>query len=70
VYFRRLLACEARRFFLAAGRRGKRLTREELAELLRLHPNGSRYKSDLSWLRTMRVLPERGPIALTDAVYR
>lgn len=42
------------------------LSREELASLLELHPNGGSYGANLGWLRTMGVITERGPIALTE----
>lgn len=41
------------------------LTRDELAAALGIHPNGGRFGSDLAWLRTMGVITDRGPIALT-----
>jgi hypothetical protein len=46
------------------------LTRETLAERLELHPNGGRYNRTLAWLRDMGVIPERGPITLTEGVFR
>ena len=49
---------------------GKSLSREELAELLGLHPNGGRYGRDLAWLRQMRVIPERAAIYLTEGALR
>ena len=42
------------------------LTRNELAEVLGIHPTGGRYGTNLGWLRTMGVLPDRGSIELTD----
>jgi hypothetical protein len=45
-------------------------TRESLAAALNIHPNGGRYGSNLAYLRTMGVLPERGEIYLTEAAYR
>jgi len=49
---------------------GRILTREELAQLLEIHPNGGRYLSDLAWLRDMGVIPERGGIELTEGAMR
>jgi hypothetical protein len=45
-------------------------TRETLAEALGIHPNGGRYGSNLARLRTMGLIPERGPIQLTEGAYR
>jgi uncharacterized protein len=50
--------------------RGKRFSRETLAKVLGLHPNGGRYGSNLARLRTMGLIPERGDIYLTEAAYR
>lgn len=44
-----------------------RFTRDSLAAAMGIHPNGGRYGSDLSWLRTMGLIPERGDIYLTEA---
>jgi hypothetical protein len=49
---------------------GRPLSRDELAAELGIHPNGGRFGSDLGWLRTMGLLPERGAILATDAVMR
>lgn len=49
---------------------GAPLSREELAELLGIHPNGGRYGSNLAWLRTMGVITDRGPIAATEGLQR
>ncbi len=49
---------------------GKPLAREELAERLGLHPNGGSYGANLGWLRTMRLITERGPITVTEALHR
>jgi hypothetical protein len=49
---------------------GRALTRDELAELLAIHPNGGRFNRDLAWLRAMKVIPERGPIQLTEGAHR
>jgi hypothetical protein len=45
---------------------GGRLSREELAQRLGIHPNGGRYGTDLAWLRDMGLIPERGAIELTE----
>lgn len=45
------------------------LSREQLAERLGIHPNGGRFNSNLAWMRTMGLLPERGQISLTGATY-
>jgi len=42
------------------------LTQEELAERLGIHPRGGRFTGDLAWLRQMKVIPERGPISVTE----
>lgn len=47
-----------------------RFTRETLAAVLGIHPNGGRYGSNLGLLRAMGVIPERSEIFLTEAVYR
>lgn len=49
---------------------GRPVSRDELAAALGIHPTGSRYSTDLAWLRTMGLIPERGPIALTDGATR
>jgi len=49
---------------------GHPLSREELAERLGLHPNGGSYGTNLGWLRTMGVITERGPIAVTEGLKR
>ncbi|HYO24965.1 MAG TPA: hypothetical protein VEQ85_08445 [Lacipirellulaceae bacterium] len=49
---------------------GGPFTRETLAAALGIHPNGGRYGSDLAWLRTMRVITERGPIEVTEGARR
>jgi uncharacterized protein len=49
---------------------GQSLSREELAAALGIHPNGGRYGSNLAWLRTMGVITDRGPIAVTDGLLR
>lgn len=54
---------------LASDRR-TRFTRESLAEVLQVHPNGGRYGSNLARLRTMGLIPDRGAIHLTDAADR
>lgn len=46
------------------------LSREELAEQLGLHPRGGSYGVNLARLRTMGLITDRGPIALTDAFDR
>jgi hypothetical protein len=45
------------------------VSRDELAALLQLHPTGGRYGSNLGWLRTLGLLPERGPMSLTPAFF-
>jgi hypothetical protein len=45
------------------------LSREALAERLRIHPNGGRFNSNLKWLREMGVIPERGPIKAVEGVF-
>jgi len=59
-----------RRVFREILEAGKHLSREELAERLGIHPNGSRYNTTLAWLRDMGVIPERGSIYPTEGVYR
>lgn len=46
------------------------LSKEELAEMLGIHPNGSRFGSDLARLRTMGVIPERGAIKLNESAFK
>ena len=48
----------------------KPLTREELAAILGIHPNGSRFNQDLAWLRTMGLIPERGAISPMAGLFR
>lgn len=48
---------------------GETLTRDSLAERLGLHPNGGRYGRSLAWLRTMGLIPEKGDIKPTPAVF-
>jgi hypothetical protein len=45
------------------------LSKQELADLLEIHPNGSRFNTDLAWLRAMGVIPERGSIEATAGVF-
>lgn len=45
-------------------------TRDTLAQKLGIHPNGGRYGSNLAWLRTMGLIPERGTIELTEGAWR
>ena len=45
-------------------------SREDLAAELGIHPNGGRFLSDLSWLRQMGVIPDRGAIELTEGAKR
>lgn len=45
------------------------ISREELADLLGLHPNGGRYGANLSRLRTMGLITPRGPIAPTEGLF-
>jgi len=59
-----------RRIFREILQADKHLSREELAERLGIHPNGSRYNTTLAWLRDMGVIPERGSIYPTEGVYR
>lgn len=54
-----------RRTLRAVIEADRTLSREELAGLLGLHPNGGRFNRDLAWLRTMGLIPERGAIQLT-----
>ncbi len=49
---------------------GGPLSREDLAGLLGIHPNGGRFNSQLGWLRTMGVIPERGSIVATEGAHR
>jgi hypothetical protein len=49
---------------------GKPRSRDQLAEVLGLHPTGGRFGTNLGWLRTMGVITERGPIAVTEGLYR
>ncbi len=60
----------ARRMFETIARENRPLTREELAGILGLHPNGGRYGRDLAWLRTMGVISERGDIFVTEGAKR
>jgi hypothetical protein len=45
------------------------LTKEELADLLGIHPNGGRFNRTLAWLRDMGAIPARGSIAATPGVF-
>ncbi len=45
-------------------------TRDSLAEKLGIHPNGGRYGSNLAWMRTMGLIPERGTVELTKGAWR
>lgn len=47
-----------------------RVTREELADALGVHPNGGSYGGNLSRLRTMGLITARGPIELTEGAAR
>lgn len=47
-----------------------KIVKQGLAARLGIHPNGGRFNSDLSWLRTMGLIPERGLIYLTPEAYR
>lgn len=47
---------------------GKPLTREELAESMGIHPKGGTYGMNLAWLRTLGIITDRGPIAVTAAL--
>lgn len=49
---------------------GKPLSREELAERLSLHPRGGTHNTNLSRLRAMGLITERGPITTTDGLFR
>lgn len=49
---------------------GVRLSREELAAALGLHPNGGSYGANLGWLRTMGLITARGPIEQTEGLNR
>jgi hypothetical protein len=53
-----------------ANGEGTRFTRETLAEILQIHPNGGRYGSNLARLRTMGLIPDRGDIYLTEGARR
>ncbi len=46
------------------------LSKDELAAALGLHPKGGSFGTNLGWLRTMGVITERGPIALTAGADR
>lgn len=46
------------------------LSREQVAAALGIHPNGGRYNTNLGRLRTMGLIPERGPIRLTPEALR
>lgn len=59
-----------RRVFETIAEAGMGLTREQLAGMLGIHPNGGRYTSTLAWLRTMGVITVSGPIELTDGAKR
>lgn len=59
-----------RRVFQTIAEAGMGLTREQLAGMLGIHPNGGRYTSTLAWLRTMGVITDKGPIVLTDGARR
>jgi hypothetical protein len=48
----------------------KPISREDLAAALGVHHNGSRFGSNLAWLRAMKLIPDRGPILLTEAFRR
>jgi uncharacterized protein len=49
---------------------GRTFDRETLAAALDLHPNGGTYNTSLGRLRCMGLIPERGPIKLTEAALR
>jgi hypothetical protein len=49
---------------------GRPLSREELAGLLGIHPNGGSYGANLGWLRTMGLITEKGPITTTEGLLR
>ena len=55
-----------RNVFRAILGAGRPLSREELAAILGIHPNGGRFNRSLAWFRTMGVIPERGPIEPTN----
>lgn len=59
-----------RRILRVLDESSRPLSREELAAVLNLHPNGGSYGANLGWLRTMGVITERGPIALTEGARR
>ncbi len=46
------------------------LTRIEAAERLGIHPNGGRYGSDIARLRILGLMVARGPLELTEALFR
>jgi hypothetical protein len=46
------------------------LTRQELAEKLGIHPNGGRFLQNLARLREMGLIPEKGAIHATEAVFQ
>lgn len=46
------------------------LSRQDLAALLQLHPNGGRFLQNLARLREMQLIPERGDIIATEATFR
>jgi len=49
---------------------GRPVSRDELAEILGLHPNGGSYGANLGWLRTMGIITPKGLIAPTDGLFR
>ncbi len=49
---------------------GETFDRESLAAALGIHPNGGRYGQNLARLREMELIPERGPIKLTEAAFK
>lgn len=61
---------QARILDVLAAHPRARFTRDSLAKALGIHPNGGRYGSDLSRLRTMGLIPERGDIYLTEGATR
>lgn len=48
---------------------GNPLSKDDLAEMLGIHPNGGRFGTNLGWLRTMGLITERGPISVTPGLY-
>lgn len=48
---------------------GKPLSRQELADILGIHPNGGSFLQALARLREMGVIPEKGEIKGTDGVF-